>query len=150
MEPWVEPALTVTEYRIHERYGPIRMEYEGSDSLGFHWVSGWEVDHALSTAFHKYSDKIGSSKKVTAATDEQRVMICVEMSNRPPLSEKDAAMIKSYEEKFRQDLQDRAEWVDIPSDSATDGDWIKPNGIPSVANGAATPNVDDVEKYRRR
>ena len=28
------------------------MEYEGADSLGFHWASGWEVDHALSTSFH--------------------------------------------------------------------------------------------------
>ena len=123
------------------------MEYEGSDSLGFHWVSAWEVSHAISTTIHTPSDDIGSSKTVTAATEVQRVMICVEMSNRPPVSEKDAALIKSYEEKYRQDHQDRAEWVDIPSDSATDGDWIKPNGIPSVANGAA--NVDDVEKYRR-
>ena len=76
-------------------------------------------------------------------------MICVEMSNRPPVSEKDAALIKSYVEKYRQDHQDRVDWVDIPSDSATDGDWIKPSGIPSVANGAATPNMDDAEKYRR-
>ena len=125
------------------------MEYEGSDSLGYHWVSGLEVDHALSTTFHTRSDNIGSSKAVTAATDVQRVMICVEMSNRPPVSEKDAALIKSYGEKYRQDHQDRADWVELPSDSATDGDWIKPSGIPSAANGAATPNVDGSEKYRR-
>lgn len=79
----------------------------------------------------------------------QRVMICVEMSDRPPVSEKVAATIKANVKKFRQDVRDRVNWVDVPSDSVDDGGWIEPDGIRSTVTNVGRFLLDGLEAFRR-